>query len=494
MNWADLNLMPALPELFLLGALSFILVFDLFVPDEKRGVTYVLSLLTVALCAVLQVATFEPYAVTTFSGMFVDDPVADIIKVAMYGATAATLVYTRQYVADNGMFRGEYFTLSLFALLGMNVMVSSANFVTLYIGLELLSLALYALIALKRDSAAGTEAAMKYFVLGALASGMLLYGMSMVYGATGSLDIHVIAGAVGRPETNIVLLVFGLVFLVAGLAFKLGAVPFHMWVPDVYQGAPLAVTLMLGAAPKLAAFVFVIRILAQGLGELAAQWQGMLVLIAALSMLIGNLAAVAQTNIRRMLAYSTISHMGFLLLGVLAGNEQGYASAMFYAITYVLMSLAAFGVLLALSRAGFECDKVDDLKGLNARNSWYAFLMLLVMFSMAGIPPLAGFYAKFAVLRAVVDLPVLDFGFFAGSPVYLAVFAVLMSLVGAFYYLRVVKVMYFDGSQTDAPIVVRGDMKLLLSVNALALLVIGLLPERLVELCIDAMRQSLASF
>ncbi|MGL6070591.1 NADH-quinone oxidoreductase subunit N, partial [Craterilacuibacter sp.] len=340
MNWADLNLMPALPEIFLLAALSFILVLDLFIPDEKRGITYGLSLLTLALCAVLQVATFEPFATHTFSGMFVDDPMADIIKVAMYAVTAAVLVYSRQYVADRGMFRGEYYTLSLFALLGMNVMVSSSHFLTLYIGLELLSLALYALIALRRDSAQGTEAAMKYFVLGALASGMLLYGMSMVYGATGSLYISEIAASIASGQSNAVLLVFGLVFLVAGLAFKLGAVPFHMWVPDVYQGSPIAVTLMIGAAPKLAAFVFIIRILVQGLGELSGEWQGMLVLIAALSMMIGNVAAIAQTNIKRMLAYSTISHMGFLLLGLLSANEQGYAAAMFYAMIYVLTTLA----------------------------------------------------------------------------------------------------------------------------------------------------------
>ncbi|MXR35465.1 NADH-quinone oxidoreductase subunit NuoN [Craterilacuibacter sinensis] len=492
MNWADLNLMPALPEIFLLAALSFILVLDLFIPDEKRDVTYGLSLLTLAACAALQLATFEPFATTTFSGMFVDDPMADIIKVAMYGVTAAVLVYTRQYVADRGMFRGEYYTLSLFALLGMNVMVSSSHFLTLYIGLELLSLALYALIALRRDSAAGTEAAMKYFVLGALASGMLLYGMSMVYGATGSLAISEIAAAIASGHSNAVLLVFGLVFLVAGLAFKLGAVPFHMWVPDVYQGSPTAVTLMLGAAPKLAAFVFIIRILVQGMGELSGDWQGMLVLIAALSMMIGNVAAIAQTNIKRMLAYSTISHMGFLLLGLLAANEQGYASAMFYAMVYVLTTLAGFGVLLALSHAGFECEKLEDLKGLNQRNSWYAFLMLLVMFSMAGIPPLAGFYAKFAVIKSVVDLGAVNMGFGMVSALYLAVFAVMMSLVGAFYYLRVVKNMYFDDKQSDAPIVVRGEMKVLLSVNALALLVLGVLPQGLIELCIEAMRQSLA--
>ncbi|AAQ58628.1 NADH-quinone oxidoreductase subunit NuoN [Chromobacterium violaceum] len=481
MNWADLNLIPAMPELFLIGALLVVLMLDLFIPDEKRCVTYGLTLLTLVGAAAAQVCTFTPYPVTTFSGMFVADPLAALVKLAMYGVTAIVLVYSRQYTADRGLFKGEYFSLSLFALLGMNLMVSASHFLTLYMGLELLSLALYSLIALQRDSVPATESAMKYFVLGALASGLLLYGISMIYGATGSLELAAVAKSIKSHSANGVLLIFGLVFIVAGLSFKLGAVPFHMWVPDVYQGSPTSVTLMVGAAPKLAAFVFVLRILAQGLDALAGEWQGMLVIVAVLSMAIGNITAIVQTNIKRMLAYSTISHMGFLLLGVLAGTKQGYSAALFYAVVYVAMSMVGFGIILALSRKGFECEKIDDLKGLNSRNSWYAFLMLLAMFSMAGIPPLAGFYAKFAVVQAVVQIGMIK----------LAVFSVLMSVIGAFYYLRVVKAIYFDDAQDSAPIAVRADMKLVLSLNALALLAVGILPQSLLELCAQAMRQSL---
>ncbi|OWY39119.1 NADH-quinone oxidoreductase subunit N [Xenophilus sp. AP218F] len=481
MNWADLNLIPAVPEMVLIVSLLAVLMLDLFIPDEKRCITYGLTLLTLAGTAAAQVYTFTPYPVHTFSGMFVADPLASLVKLAMYGVTAVVLVYSRQYTADRGLFKGEYFSLSLFALLGMNLMVSASHFLTLYMGLELLSLALYSLIALKRESVEATESAMKYFVLGALASGLLLYGISMIYGATGTLELAGVAKAIKSHSANGLLLVFGLVFIVAGLSFKLGAVPFHMWVPDVYQGSPTSVTLMVGAAPKLAAFVFVLRILVQGLDVLVGDWQAMLVLVAVLSMAVGNITAIVQTNIKRMLAYSTISHMGFLLLGLLAGTPQGYSAALFYVAIYVLMSLVSFGILLALSRKGFECEKVDDLKGLNSRNSWYALLMLLVMFSMAGIPPLAGFYAKFAVIKAIVDIGMIK----------LAVFAVLMSVIGAFYYLRVVKAIYFDEAQDSAPIVVRGDMKLVLSLNALALLAIGVLPESVLELCMQAMRQSL---
>ena len=481
MNWADLNLMPALPELFLFTALSVILLLDLFISDAKRGVTYALSLLTLLVCTVIQVVTFEPFATITFSGMFVDDPVSDIVKIAMYGATALVLVYTRQYVKDRGLFRGEYFTLTLFALLGMNLMVSASHFVSLYMGLELLSLSLYSLIALQRDSARAIEAAMKYFVLGALASGMLLYGVSMVYGATGSLELAKVSQVIAAGSANQTLLVFGLVFIVAGLAFKLGAVPFHMWVPDVYHGSSTAMALMIGAAPKLAAFVFVLRILVQGLGHLLADWQGMLIIVAVLSMAIGNLTAIAQTNLKRMMAYSTISHMGFLLLGMIAGSAEGYSASLFYVIVYVLTSLVGFGIMLGLSRSGFECETLDDLKGLNGRNSWYALMMLLAMFSMAGIPPLAGFYAKFAVIQVIVNIDLL----------WLAIVAVIMSLIGAFYYLRIVKLMYFDDAQDNSPITISGDMKLVLSLNALALLVLGVMPERLIALCVEAMRQSL---
>ncbi|UTH75109.1 NADH-quinone oxidoreductase subunit NuoN [Chromobacterium sp. IIBBL 290-4] len=483
MNWADLNLIPAMPELFLIGALLVVLMLDLFIPDEKRCITYGLTLLTLVGTAVAQVCTFTPYPVVTFSGMYVADPLASLVKLAMYATTAIVLVYSRQYTADRGLFKGEYFSLSLFALLGMNLMVSASHFLTLYMGLELLSLALYSLIALQRDSVSATESAMKYFVLGALASGLLLYGISMIYGATGSLELAAVAKSIKSHSDNPVLLIFGLVFIVAGLSFKLGAVPFHMWVPDVYQGSPTSVTLMVGAAPKLAAFVFVLRILAQGLDVLVGEWQSMLVIVAVLSMAIGNITAIVQTNIKRMLAYSTISHMGFLLLGVLSGTQQGYSAALFYAVVYVAMSMVSFGIVLALSRQGFECEKIDDLRGLNSRNSWYAILMTLAMFSMAGIPPLVGFYAKFVVIKSILSL----------GMVKLAVFSVLMSVIGAYYYLRVVKTIYFDEAEDKSPIVVRADMKLVLSINALALLVVGILPESVVELCVQAMRQSLTA-
>ena len=373
--------------------------------------------------------------------------------------------------------------LSLFATLGMMVMVSASHFLTLYLGLELLSLSLYSLVAVQRDSGPAIEAAMKYFVLGALASGMLLYGLSMIYWATGSLQIVDVATRIAGGHASPTLLVFGLVFVVAGLAFKLGAVPFHMWVPDVYQGAPTAVTLLIGSAPKLAAFAFVLRVLATALGAqaLLTQWQQMLILLAVLSMGIGNVTAIAQTNIKRMLAYSTISHMGFMLLGILSGSLNGYGSAMFYVVVYVLTAVGAFAMVMVLSRRGFEADNLEDFKGLNQRDPWLAFLMLLLMFSLAGIPPTVGFYAKLAVLQAVIGA-----GF-----VWLAVVAVLFALIGAFYYLRVVKLMYLDAPQDQAPLPSTGDVRALLTVNALLVLALGLLPGGLMDLCQRAIQGSL---
>ena len=372
------------------------------------------------------------------------------------------------------MQRGEFFALALFATLGMMVMISANSFLTLYLGLELQSLSLYAMVALRREDKAATEAAMKYFVLGALASGMLLYGMSMLYGATGSLDIGEVAETIVNGEANGPVLVFGLVFIVAGIGFKLGAVPFHMWVPDVYQGAPTAVTLFIGSAPKLAAFAFAMRLLVEALPELAADWGDMLIILAVLSLAIGNITAIAQSNLKRMLAYSTISHIGFLLLGILSGTTDGYSASMFYVVTYVLMTLASFGMILLLSHEGFEAENLDDFKGLNQRSPWYAFIMLLVMFSLAGVPPTVGFYAKLSVLQAVID---------AGY-VWLAVFAVIFSLIGAFYYLRVVKLMYFDTPEVTTAIAPRPEMKLLLSINGLALLFFGILPQPLMGFCI----------
>jgi NADH-quinone oxidoreductase subunit N len=393
------------------------------------------------------------------------------------------LVYSRHYIAARGMFRGEYFVLVLFATLGMMVMISANHLLTLYLGLELLSLSLYALVALQRDSAVATEAAMKYFVLGSLASGMLLYGMSMLYGATGTLGIPQLAEMVLAGGAREVVLVFALVFIVAGLGFKLGAVPFHMWVPDVYHGAPTAVTILIGSAPKLAAFAFIMRLLVQGLGaeQLVEEWSQMLMVMAVLSLAIGNVTAIAQTNLKRMLAYSTIGHMGYLLLGILTGDLPGYGAGMFYVVVYVLMNLGAFGMILLLSRGGFEAENLEDFRGLNQRSPWYAFLMLLLMFSMAGVPPTVGFYAKLAVLQVVISA-----GF-----VWLAVVAVLFSLIGAFYYLRLVKLMYFDAPADTAPITPRGDVRLLLSANCLAMLVLGIFPEQLMWLCSYSIQASL---
>jgi NADH-quinone oxidoreductase subunit N len=391
------------------------------------------------------------------------------------------LIYSRGYITERGMYRGEYYVLTLFAMLGMMVMISGQSMLTLYMGLELLSLCLYSLVALDRDNARATEAAMKYFVLGALASGMLLYGMSMLYGMTGSLDISQISGAIlnGVPDRSV--LILGLVFVVAGLAFKLGAVPFHMWLPDVYHGAPTSITLLIGSAPKFAAFALVMRLLIQALQGMVADWQGMLIIMAVLSIAIGNITAIAQTNLKRMLAYSAISHIGFLLFGFMSGTLNGFVASMLYVSVYVLMTLGGFGMILLLSRKGFESENLDDLKGLSTRSPWYAFVMLLLMFSMAGVPPTIGFYAKFAVLQAALQ---------AGM-VKLVVFAVLMAVIGAFYYLRVVKLMYFDEPHDNTPIRPQPDMALVLSVNGLLLLALGLMPQRLMEICAYAVLRSI---
>ncbi len=471
----------ALPEILLLGMTSFILILDLFLKDHQRNLTYLLTQFTLLLCAVVTVFTVQGRPVFAFNGLVVDDLMSDVLKVMIYLAVTIALVYVRAYNAARGLFTGEFFALALFATLGMLVMVSADHFLTLYIGLELLSLSLYAMVALQRDSARATEAAMKYFVLGALASGMLLYGMSMFYGATGSLELESVSAGLAGGLGSSRVLVFGLVFIVAGIAFKLGVVPFHMWVPDVYQGAPTSVTLFIASAPKIAAFAFTLRLLVNGLEPLVADWHGMLVVLAVLSMVLGNVVAIAQTNLKRMLAYSTISHMGFVLLGVLSGSLNGYASAMFYVLVYVLTALAGFGVLLLLSREGFESEELDDLKGLNRRDPWFAFIMLLVMFSMAGVPPLAGFFAKLSVLQAALQQGL----------VWLVVLAVMMSLVGAFYYLRVVKLMYFDDPQHHQPIQPLGDMKVMLSANGVGLLLLGLAPQPLLTLCMVAISHSM---
>lgn len=395
------NVMPALPEIFILSMTCIILVVDLFLSKTSRGATYMLSQATLVIAVLMTIATFVGSPILTFSDTFVRDGIGDVLKIAIYIATFVVFLYAKDYLKDRGLFKGEFYVLGLFAVLGMMILISAHNLLTIYLGLELLSLSLYALVAMHRDSAQASEAAMKYFVLGAIASGMLLYGMSMIYGITGSLDLAVISEQAPKVTDQIVL-VFGIVFLLIGVAFKLGAVPFHMWVPDVYHGAPTAVTLFIGSAPKLAAFAMLMRLLIDGLGSVMAQWQDILILLILMSLAVGNIVAIAQVNIKRMLAYSTISHIGFLMLGVMTGTQAGISASMFYTITYTLMSLGSFGMIILLSRKGFEAEKLEDFKGLNQRSPWYAFLMMILMFSMAGVPPFLGFWAKMSVLREVV--------------------------------------------------------------------------------------------
>ena len=477
---SSLNLALATPEIFLLIMTCVVMVVDLFTKAEQReGRLFILSIGTLALAAV---SLYSPLAAPqfAFNGMFVVDGMATLLKMAILISVAMVIVYSRAYLAARKLFTGEFITLILFATLGMMTMVSANHFISLYLGLELLALSSYAMVALNRDSVTSSEAAMKYFILGAMASGLLLYGLSMIYGATGSLDVSRVAAIISSSRGIDPLIMFGLVFVVSGLAFKLGVVPFHMWVPDVYQGAPTAMTLFIGSAPKIAAFGFIMRILADSLGGSVGDWQGMLVILSVLSMALGNIVAIAQTNLKRMFAYSTISHMGFLLLGILAGTKNGYASGMFYVITYVLMTAGAFGMIMLLSRAGFEADNIDDFKGLNQRSPLYAVMMLFIIFSMAGIPPFLGFWAKLAVLEGALN---------AGYT-WLVVFAVLMSVIGAFYYLRIIKVMYFDAPTDTAPIVATLDMRGLLAINAFALLALGIFPGALMTACLNAIQAS----
>jgi NADH-quinone oxidoreductase subunit N len=491
-----LSLIVVSPEILLLVMACVIALVDLGVKTRLRGLTYGLTMATLALVAWFT-ADFAIRGDTLygFGKMVVSDPLGNWLKFFATVAVMVTLVYGRPYSADRDMLRGgELFTLSMFSLLGMFVMISGSNFLVIYLGLELLTLCSYALVALRRDHEQSTEAAMKYFVLGAMASGFLLYGISMLYGATGSLDINEVFRAISTGGINHQVLVFGLVFIVSGLAFKLGAAPFHMWIPDVYQGAPTAVTLMIGAAPELAAFGIAIRLLVEGMIPLAIDWQQMLLLLSAASLLVGNLAAIAQTNLKRMLAYSTIAQMGFVVLGLSAGVVNGntlnaqfaYSAAMFYIVTYVLTTLATFGIILLLAREGFESEEIADLAGLNQRSPLYAGVMAICMFSLAGIPPLVGFYAKLAVLQALVA---------SGQVLYIsmAVFAVVMSLIGAFYYLRVVKVMYFDRPITATTVSAPIDVRAVLSVNGALVLILGIVPGGLMTLCANAVVKTLAT-
>ena len=470
--------LPLLPEIFILTMSCAILIIDLYLTDKTRYITYLLSIATLVVAAVITLIGIPAQPEVVLAGTFVNDQMAGVLKIFVFLITACVFVYSREYLVTRNLFTGEFFVLVLFAVLGMMVMISAHSMLTIYLGLELLSLALYALVALQRDNAKAVEAAMKYFVLGALASGLLLYGMSMIYGATGSLDLKEIALHISQVQEKDLVLLMGVVFIIVGLAFKLGAVPFHMWVPDVYAGAPTPMTLFISSAPKLAGFAMIMRLLVEGMGDLHLYWQDFLVVLAVLSMVIGNVAAIAQANLKRMLAYSTIAHMGFLLLGILSGTPEGYAAAMFYTIAYAIMSIGAFGMILLLSRSGFEADKLDDFKGLNDRSPWFAFVMLILMLSMAGVPPLLGFFAKLAVLEAVVSA-----GF-----IWVAIIAVVFSVVGAFYYLRIIKLMYFDKPAADAlPIEGGTDIKAVLSVNGVMVLLLGLFPGALLTICASSL-------
>ena len=464
-----------LPEIFVLSMACVILVLDLFLKDSERGITYGLSQLTLVFAAVITLSVAGDETKLVFFGTYIADAMGSLLKVFIYLITFLMFLYSRHYLIERKLYKGEFYVLGLFAMLGMMILVSAHSLLTIYLGLELLSLSLYALVAYHRDSWPCSEAAMKYFVLGALASGMLLYGMSIVYGMTGTLDIGLIAESLAGQETSVPL-IFAASFIVVGLAFKLGAVPFHMWVPDVYQGAPTPVTQYIGSAAKIAAFAMVMRLLAESMGSLQAEWQGMLTVLAVLSLATGNVVAIAQTNLKRMLAYSTISHVGFLLLGILSGTQQGYAASMFYIITYALMSAGAFGMIILLSRAGFEADRLDDFKGLNQRNPWFAFMMLILMFSMAGVPPTVGFYAKLSVLQAIIEIDM----------VWLAGVAVFFSVIGAFYYIRIIKIMYFDTAEDDKPLASGFDLRLGLTANGLTILLLGLFPGGLMLLCSQA--------
>lgn len=484
------------PEIVLLAMACVIALVDLAVTSPRRTATYVLTLLTLAVVATLEgLYATGGQTIYGFGNMTVSDPMSSWLKCFAAIAMMVTLIYGRPYSADRGMLRGgEVFTLAMFSLLGMFVMMSGNNFLVIYMGLELLTLSSYALVALRRDNATATEAAMKYFVLGALASGFLLYGLSMMYGATGSLDVGEVFKAINTGHVKHQVLVFGLVFIVAGLGFKLGVVPFHMWVPDVYQGAPTSITLMIGGAPKLAAFAITIRLLVEGMLPLAIDWQQMLAVLSVGSLVVGNLAAIAQTNLKRMLAYSTISQMGFVLIGLLSGIVNGntlsaataYSASMFYVITYVVTTLATFGVILLLAREGFESEEITDLSGLNQRSPLYAAIMAICMFSLAGVPPMVGFYAKLSVLQALVSS--------AQTPsIVLAIFAVMMSLIGAFYYLRVVKVMYFDAPITSTTVSAGADVRTVLTINGALVLLLGIFPSGLMSLCADAILKTLST-
>ncbi len=473
MTLEALNYAIAWPEIVLLIMACLVLVVDVFIDDNQRNISYLLSQFAL-LAGFVLVAIQDSTGIMAYNDMFVHDHMGQVLKMFILAITFVVFVYSRDYLRERNIFKGEFYVLGLFAVVGMMLMVSSASMLMLYLGLELLSLCLYAMVAFNHDDGNASEAAMKYFVLGALASGMLLYGMSILYGLSGSLMLADVAAAISAGGSENIGMVFALVFIIVALAFKLGAVPFHMWLPDVYQGSPTAVTVFLGTAPKIAGFAMIIRLLVEGLGGLVADWQQMLVILSVLSMATGNIIAIAQANIKRMLAYSTISHVGFIMLGILAGTAEAYAAAMFYTLAYAIMSLGGFGMIIYMSRAGFEADQLDDYRGLNQRSPWFAFMMLILMFSMAGVPPTLGFWAKLAVLKAVIEIDM----------VWLAVVAVFFSIIGVFYYLRIVKLMYFDAVEDNQPIQCGRDMQIALSGNSLLILALGIYPASLMALCI----------
>jgi NADH-quinone oxidoreductase subunit N len=469
----DMNYAAAAPEIFLGLAICVLLVVDVFLRDDQRETTYVLAMLTLIGTAAATLYFAVGDQVVTFSGSFVTDPASGVLKTFAYVALGITFLYSREYLQNNELMKGEFFVLGLFGLLGIMIMISAHSMLTLYLGLEVLALSQYTLVAFNRDSAVSAESAMKYFVLGAIASGTLLYGISLLYGITGTLQLDEIAARVGAGDAGVPALL-ALAFIIVAVAFKLGAVPFHMWLPDVYHGAPTPVTLFIGSVTKVGSFALIWRVLSEGLAPLHGDgWRDMLIVLCVLSLGLGNVVAIAQTNIKRMLAYSTISHVGFILMGFIAGTEEGVSAAMFYTITYVLMAAAAFGMVILLSRRGFEAERLEDFKGLNARSPWFALVMLMVMFSMAGVPPFVGFYSKLVVLGAVLD---------AGL-VWLAALGVLFAVIGAYYYIRIVWYMYFADAADSTPLHAAADMRIVISANALALLVLGLFPGGLLDLC-----------
>jgi NADH-quinone oxidoreductase subunit N len=470
---SNMGLHAAAAEIFMLSAVCVILLVDVFLSDRTRWITYALSLLSLVGAAFVTIEYSVEGRVSAFDGMFVADPMGDVLKLFAYGTVAVAFLYSKEYLQRRGLFRGEYFILGLVALLGVMVMISAGNLLTVYLGLELMSLSLYSMVAFDRESGVAAESSMKYFVLGAIASGALLYGFSIVYGVTGTLQLDELALAVREVGASNLGLVFGLAFIIVGVAFKFGAVPFHMWIPDVYHGAPTPVTLFIGSAPKIGSFVLAIRVLAEGLDAMVASWQDMLIALSVLSMIVGNVVAIAQMNLKRLLAYSTISHVGFILLGILAGTNEGYRAAMFYTLTYVIMAVGSFGMILLLSREGFEADQIEDFRGLNRKSPWFAAIMMMLMFSTAGVPPFVGFWAKLAVIGAVLDVG-LD---------WLAVTAVVLSVVAAFYYLRVIKVMYFDEPADAVGIQAGGTLRAVLSANGIAVLALGIFPSALIDLC-----------